>query len=823
RLIDELRINALVRGVHALRGHATSNGGDIRECWSDMARWLCLLAEPDSYEVSVLKLLVPDIDALVEYPVPVVPDLDAQTSRERLAAVLEALFQRQKTPLLLILEDLQWFRGDALALVARICRAAEHAPLFIVGSYRDDEAPDMPHRLPGMRPLHLDRLSPPHIAEMSELMLGAAGRGSQLIDLLQRETEGNAFFIVEVVRALAEEAGELAQIGRLTLPSSVFAGGMRQVINRRLGRVPESARPLLQIAAVAGRYLDLHLLQAIAGPDFDLQGWLGACADAAVLDVHPGGWRFSHDKLREGLLEALTPAARRARHRTVAEGIERVYPDRVAYVTTLAYHWTQAGDLAKEARYKAQAGKLAVENFAFSEAIPLLARALELAPQVGLDAAEQAALESQLGIAEPVFELSIGHFQRALVLLRQPIPPPRTNWRSAAEFVRQVAVHRSLPSRLIRARRARRARLLQAAQTYQELSGRYWAARKIQPGAFAALRALNLAERAGPSATLARAYAGACIGASGVLALHRLARRYAHLARRVADAADEPGTLAYVLNAVSLPAIFDARWLDARADLMPSVQLGRELHDAAAFLGATANLMTVCYYQGHFAEGLSYAERALGDLGQAVTGATDYANVRLNQARHLIALRRLDEAIAVLGNLSTLVDQGDGGRAALQREALLCLAYCRKGDTARAGDALAAAARLRDHTGASKKLLAEAAVEMWWAAGADSPPTTRALASEAVAALGSVARVRACECPGFYRLLGAAAWLESARGDADEAWRLAIREAQRLEMPYEEAQSIDLLCRHARLSPRERTHFTDRASALKSQLFAAQD
>ena len=48
RLIDELRINALVRGVHALRGHATSNGGDIRECWSDIARWLCVLAEPGS-------------------------------------------------------------------------------------------------------------------------------------------------------------------------------------------------------------------------------------------------------------------------------------------------------------------------------------------------------------------------------------------------------------------------------------------------------------------------------------------------------------------------------------------------------------------------------------------------------------------------------------------------------------------------------------------------------------------------------------------------------------------------------------------------------
>jgi hypothetical protein len=304
-----------------------------------------------------------------------------------------------------------------------------------------------------------------------------------------------------------------------------------------------------------------------------------------------------------------------------------------------------------------------------------------------------------------------------------------------------------------------------------------------------------------------------------VLALHGIAQRYAHLARRAADAADEPGTLAYVLNAVSLSAIFDARWLDARADLMPAVQLGRELRDEATLLAATVNLMTVCLYQGHFAEGLGYAERTLDALNQPVSSATDYAALRVIQSQHLMSLRRVDEAIAALENLSALADQGDGGRAALLRLALLCVAQCRKSDLALAAETLDDAATLQRQVGANKELLAEAAVGLWWALGPAATASTRELAIAAVDSLRHIARVRACERPGLNRLLGMIAWLEGARGDADEAWRLAVREGQRLGMPYEEAQSIDLLCRYGRLSPHELERFTIRAGALGSQLF----
>src|SRR5262249_1280627 len=140
-------------------------------------------------------------------------------------------------------------------------------------------------------------------------MLGDAGRHEQIVSLLQRETEGNVFFIVEIVRALAEEAGQLDNVGRMTLPRTIFAQGIKTVVQRRLARVPASARPLLEVAAVAGRELDLQVLKLVGAASLEtsdstsqIESWLNACADATVLEVQDNRWRFTHDKLREGLL-----------------------------------------------------------------------------------------------------------------------------------------------------------------------------------------------------------------------------------------------------------------------------------------------------------------------------------------------------------------------------------------------------------------------------------------------------------------------------------------------------------------------------------------
>jgi len=377
RLADELRTLALVEGALALRGQAISEGGSPYHLWRDVLRWLALTANLEPDEAGELKPLVPDIGDLMGYDVPDSPPLDPQATQTRLLQVVEGAFGRQEQPVVVILEDLQWIRSDSLALLDQLAQGAANLPLLIVGNYRDDERPHLSDELPAMQVLRLERLDERGIADLSALMLGQAGRREQVIGLLRRETEGNPFFLVETVRALAEEIGQLDLIGAMTLPERVFAGGVQELVQRRLSRVPDDARPLLRLAAVAGRELDLHLLVALA-PGVDLNGWLTACADVAVLDVEGESWRFSHDKLRGGVLGELSDDVRPGLHRQVAEAIEVVYPGAPEQVATLAHLWSVSGDWDKERCYCRLAGEQAMRNNANVEAIGYLEKALEL-------------------------------------------------------------------------------------------------------------------------------------------------------------------------------------------------------------------------------------------------------------------------------------------------------------------------------------------------------------------------------------------------------------------------------------------------------------
>src|SRR5262249_43199459 len=152
------------------------------------------------------------------HPVPDAPELEGQSGQQRLYQTIAGLFHKQQQPVVLILEDLQW-AAESLDVLKLLGPMVQDLPLLIIGSYRDDERPDLPADLPGMQVIRLERLSGEGIAQLSVSMLGDAGRRPEVLELLKKETEGNVFFLVEVVRALAEQAGRLTEIGRATLPA----------------------------------------------------------------------------------------------------------------------------------------------------------------------------------------------------------------------------------------------------------------------------------------------------------------------------------------------------------------------------------------------------------------------------------------------------------------------------------------------------------------------------------------------------------------------------------------------------------------------------
>lgn len=384
RLLDELRTRALVRGVLLLRGQAVREGGQAYQLWREPLRHLALTTELSDLEAGILKPIVPDIELLLQREIPTVASLDGQAGQRRLLDAMVSVFRRQRTPMMLILEDLQWAAaasggGENLEVLNQLNRVVSSLPLLIVSSYRDDEVPALSGLIPETRVIKLERLTEGEIAQLSASMLGEAGRRSDVLALLQRETEGNAFFLVEVVRALAQEAGRLSGVGNMDLPARLFPQGIETIVRQRLDRVPPQAQALLRLAAVVGRQFDLEVLACLEELA-DLDEWLTVCVNAAVLEWRDRQWRFAHDKLREGLLATLDGNEEAQLHRRVAQALEQVYPRDPRQTAALAYHWGIVGDEAKERHYARLAGEHAAAQFANDEALVHLCRALELTP-----------------------------------------------------------------------------------------------------------------------------------------------------------------------------------------------------------------------------------------------------------------------------------------------------------------------------------------------------------------------------------------------------------------------------------------------------------
>ncbi|MEM7118680.1 MAG: protein kinase [Chloroflexota bacterium] len=381
RLLDELRTRALVDGALVLRGQAIEERGQTYQLWRDSVRRLALTADLDNLAASVLKTIVPDMDVLLDRPILPAPVLSGQAGRQRLISTVTQLFQQNKQWIVLILEDLQW-SNESLDILRQLNRFVSDLPLLVIGSYRDDEA-DLRAALPQMSHLHLERLSAQNMAQLSTAMLGEVGQQDEVLALLQRETEGNAFFLVEVVRALAIEAGRLSAIGQMALPEKLFPEGIQTIVARRLSRLSEAARLLLPGVAVLGRQLDLALVQEMIdklGFAIDLEAWLSRCSDAAVLGVENGRWQFAHDKIREGIVSKFSAGEQITWHTHAAETIETVYPAASEQARILAYHWHKVGNQAKERRYSQVAGEYAQQQFLNEEAVQHLSRALALTP-----------------------------------------------------------------------------------------------------------------------------------------------------------------------------------------------------------------------------------------------------------------------------------------------------------------------------------------------------------------------------------------------------------------------------------------------------------
>lgn len=375
RLIEELRIQALTSGIVTLRGEAPANSS-LLVLWQDIARRLVLEIPPTMAEAALLHRLVPDISRLLEKPVSLDALPDENVPDERVAMTLIDMLHRMTSPMLLILEDIHHSPHNIDVIRALIEMTTTH-PLMLVCTWNTDLAPDFAREFSHVQRVQLTRLTDDAVKELSASLLGETGKRPELLELLQRESGGNVFLITEIIRTLAEQAGDPDGIATMALPERVFPKGVLDIALLRIKRLPLDAQPLLRLAAVIGRKIDFALLKAV-DDETSYDEWVMQCADAAILELSDGEWRFTHDQMRDGVLAGLAESQIPYLNLLAAQAIEAVYPEHPKYIGRLVYHWHKAGNAAKEAYYARLAGERMLHTSNFPAAQQYFERALEL-------------------------------------------------------------------------------------------------------------------------------------------------------------------------------------------------------------------------------------------------------------------------------------------------------------------------------------------------------------------------------------------------------------------------------------------------------------
>jgi tetratricopeptide (TPR) repeat protein len=440
RLAEESATYAGLRGAQVLRGRSDDwEGAPAYWPWVQVIRDYVHACDPQTLRSDLgqgavdIAQVVSDVrERLPDLPSP--PAMEPQQARFRLfdgiVRFLQAASKRQ--PLVLILDDLHWADQPSLLLLEFLAREPRAARLLVIGTYRDVE---VGRRHPLSRTLAelarsqrshrllLRGLPQPDVARFIALTAGIEPP-AELVDVVHRETEGNPFFVTEVVRLLVSEGRlEPTPVERswsVSIPESVH-----DVVGRRLERLSEASNRVLTIAAVVGRDFSLPVLEHTSGlSTSDLLDVLEEAIEARLIQEEStvGQYRFTHTLVQETLYDELSTLSRTRWHAQIGKALEQIHAaNPEPHVTELAHHFTQAVPIASvdtAVDYGVRAGQRAMAQLAWEEAVKHFDRARQL---TDLHESRDEQQHTDLLLALGAAQIQAGAGNEAKTTLRQAI------------------------------------------------------------------------------------------------------------------------------------------------------------------------------------------------------------------------------------------------------------------------------------------------------------------------------------------------------------------------------------------------------------------
>jgi class 3 adenylate cyclase/tetratricopeptide (TPR) repeat protein len=697
RLLDELVAQAAGQPVRTLVGAADA----IRtttpyHAWRGVFESLFDLTDVSGAEVRGTRVLEwlrsrPDLQRLAPLlgdvlPLDLPPDeligqlqgqVRADNIRRLLVGALRAASEAQ--PLLIVVEDAHWCDSASWALAWLVSQQIPRVLLVLALRPLAEPVPDEYQRLrraPGAQQLRLDPLPADDVAALVRQRLGVTSLPQPVAELIGEHAGGNPFFSEELAYTL-RDTGVItvangscrirpgADLQEMSLPETV-----QGVVLARIDRLAPPQQLTLKVASVIGRsfaYRLLHDIYPIAADRPSLPGQLeGLQRRSLVLPETPEpdlAWIFKHVITRDVAYELMVRAQRRALHRAIADWYEQHHEAELPrFYPLLAYHWSRTDITAKAVQFQGLAGEQALAGGAYQEAILFLAAALERDPPPTQEGGaevrfrrarwERQLAEGHLGLGDT--GQGRVHLGRALELLGTPLPA--TPRQLAGSVLRQLALqagHRTFPNHVFGRGRRQPEERLEASRAYMRLTEVFWFANDVPALVHASIQALNLAERAGPSPELARAYSIMCL-AAGSVPIHPLARAYARRAEQTARRVGQLWPLGYVRFITSVYKVGAARWAEVHEALEEAEDLLEQAGDLRA-LGDTWSVQgLLALYRGRFkaaaAAFVKLHERGARNqnVQHQVWACIGWAECELRGGRTGEAARLLETALALL-------------------------------------------------------------------------------------------------------------------------------------------------------------------------------
>ena len=277
-------------------------------------------------------------------------------------------------PTVLVLDDLHLADRNTLALLARLARGAAGERLLVLGAYRDADAVGTPllgaiaelRRDCDVERVAVEGLS---VQEVSALVGGTADPHR-----IHDRTDGNPFFVRELVRHLAERRDGVEQV-----PESIS-----DVVLARVGRLPRASRDALTAASVLGVSFELVVLELLARSSALLDPLDEAAAAGLVDDAGGGRYRFAHALTRDAIYGAIGQSRCCELHRRAATALEQVHGlEPGPELAAIALHLFAAGsdDARRAVDLAENAADWSLERKGYEQAVTLLTRALPYAAE----------------------------------------------------------------------------------------------------------------------------------------------------------------------------------------------------------------------------------------------------------------------------------------------------------------------------------------------------------------------------------------------------------------------------------------------------------